>query len=197
MRNPITLAAIVMFSALFATACATRPPVPRSAAPAQFVIERDLLGPSTARGEFRAINGTRRPFTAHLNGTWDGAVFTLVEDFEFDDGERDRKTWRLTRTEPGQYTATREDVIGIGRGFQDGNAFRLEYDIRLPSRDGKGLKVRFRDVMVLNAAGAVLNDATVGWNGLRIGSVQLVITRTPAVARAEAPLSNAVLEPAT
>jgi hypothetical protein len=49
----------------------------------------------------------------------------------------------------GTYTGTREDVIGEARGWQDGPAFRLEYDIRLPTDNGEpGMKVRFRDVMV-------------------------------------------------
>jgi hypothetical protein len=172
----IKAAVFFMLSATLLSACATRPRVPASAASRAFVIERDLTGASVARGEFRAINGTRRGFTAHLNGAFDGTTLTLVEDFVFDDGETDRKTWRLTRTGPGQYTGTREDVIGEAVGFQDGAVFRLEYDLRLPSANGRGMKVRFRDVMALNADGQVLNDATVGWFGLRVATVSLVIT---------------------
>ena len=164
-----------MLSATLISACATRPPVPEQTA-SPFVIERDLVGQSVARGEFRSVTGVRRPFTARLEGTWDGELFTLVEDFEFDDGERDRKTWRLTRTAPGRYVGSREDVVGQATGFQDGDVFRLEYDMRLPSENGRGMKVRFRDVMALNAEGQVLNNASVGWYGFRVGSVSLVIT---------------------
>ncbi|MBX3429747.1 MAG: DUF3833 family protein [Hyphomonadaceae bacterium] len=169
-------------AALFAlcavtTACATRPPTPTDASTTAFVLERDLVGASVARGEFRAITGTRRAFTVELNGTWDGNVLTLVEDFAYEDGERDRKTWRLTRTAPGRFTGTREDVVGEAAGFVDGAVFRLEYDVILPSEDGRGRKVRFRDVLALNADGDVLNNATIGWFGLRVGSVSLVIER--------------------
>lgn len=176
-------AALAVFTAVFASACATRPPTPQAAAPGStFIIERDLVGRSVARGEFRAINGARRGFTAELNGEWDGRRFTLVEDFVFDDGERDRKTWRLERIAPGRYVGAREDVVGEAVGYQDGAVFRLEYEMRLPSADGRGLKVRFRDVMALDADGAVVNDATVGWFGLRIASVALRIEREPAAA---------------
>lgn len=168
-------AAIAALSAL-ASACATRPPPPAETA-APFQLERDLVGATTARGEFRAITGVRRPFTAQLNGTWDGQTLVLVEDFAFDDGERDRKTWRLTRVAPGRYTGTREDVVGEAIGFQDGNVFRLEYDVILPTENGRGRKVRFRDVLALRGDGDVINNATVGWFGFRVGSVSLVIER--------------------
>lgn len=176
MKHSLRAAAIAVL-ALTAQACATRPPVPSAASTTPFVAERDLVGVSVARGEFRAITGVRRGFTAQLNGTWDGATLTLVEDFAYDDGERDRKTWHLRRTGPGRFTGTREDVVGEALGYQDGNVFRLEYDVILPSENGRGRKVRFRDVLALRADGDILNNASVGWHGLHVGSVSLVIER--------------------
>jgi len=158
------------------SACATRPGLPRETAPAAaFVIEEDLLGASVARGEFRSITGSRRPFTAYLNGSWDGRRFTLVEDFVFDDGERDRKTWVLEQVTPARYVGAREDVVGQAQGFQDGQAFRLEYNVRLPSENGRGRVVRFRDVLVETPDGAILNRANVGYFGLRVATVTLTI----------------------
>lgn len=161
--------------------CAGAPRVPAEAGPTAFVIERDLIGETTARGEFSAINGVKRGFTAKLTGVRDGSTFTLNEKFAYDDGELDEKTWVLTLTGDGQYTGVREDVVGQARGWQDGNAFRLEYDVRLPNEKGEpGMQVRFRDVMVLKADGVVLNDATVGKWGFQIGKVELSIERPAA-----------------
>lgn len=171
------IAASAATLALFLAGCATRPNAPAEASARAFVLERDLVGASTARGEFRAITGARRGFTAQLNGTWDGSVLTLVEDFAYDDGERDRKTWRLRRVGEGRFAGTREDVVGEATGFQDGDVFRLEYDVILPTENGSGRKVRFRDVLALRPDGDILNNATVGWFGLRVGSVTLVIDR--------------------
>lgn len=172
-------------AALCLSGCATRPPIPRDTALASFLLERDLLGQTVARGEFQAITGVRRGFTAHLNGAWDGEVFTLEETFVFDDGERDQKTWRLRRVRQGEYVGTREDVIGQARGFQDGQAFRLEYDVVLTSGNGVSRRVRFRDVLVRTADGDVLNTATVGLWGLRVARVELIITREAAAVAAE------------
>jgi hypothetical protein len=173
--------ALVIAMAMLLSACASAPPTPADAT-GDFVIERDLVGRSTARGEFRAITGLRRSFVAELQGSWDGETLTLVEDFTFADGERDRKTWRLRRVGEGRYVGVREDVVGEARGFQDGGAFRLEYDVVLPGRNGReGRRVRFRDVIV-NVQDGIRNEATVGWFGVRVASVSLLIQR-----EAEAP----------
>jgi hypothetical protein len=168
--------AILVVACAGLAACATAPSPPSTVGD-RFVLERDLAGQSVARGEFRSITGARRPFTANLNGVLAGEKFTLVEDFAFDDGERNRKTWVLTRVPNGEWTGVREDVVGRARGFQDGNVFRLEYDVRLPSKTGRGRKVRFRDVLALREQGEIANDASVGWHGLHVGAVHLVITR--------------------
>lgn len=163
-------------TSIFLAACASPPRAPEDALSTPFVLERDLAGQNTARGEFRSITGVRRPFTAQLSGVLEGDVFTLTEHFAFADGERDTKTWRLRRSGPGRFEGTREDVVGVAIGRQDGNAFRLEYNVRLPSTKGRGRIVRFRDILFLNQSG-VGNTATVGWRGLRVGGVMLQIER--------------------
>lgn len=159
-----------------AASCATRPPAPSSIA-APIAIERDLAGHNVASGRFQTITGADRGFRADLNGVWDGRTLTLVEDFVFDDGERDRKTWVLERLPDGEWRGAREDVVGHARGFQDGPVFRLEYDVLLPTDNGGQRKVRFRDVLALEREGVVFNTATVGWFGLRVGSVTLTMRR--------------------
>ncbi len=181
--RPILLAAA---AGLALVGCATRPPVPSDVGDQTFVLEEDLLGRTVARGEFSSITGVRRGFTAYLDGQWDGRTFTLVEDFVYDDGERDRKTWRLERVAEGRYVGTREDVVGEAIGTQDGQVFRLEYDVRLPSENGQGRKVRFRDVMAERPDGVVLNNATVGYWGLRVARVALEIRRADAAEAADA-----------
>lgn len=170
---------VVIAGLILIGGCAGAPRLPEETV-GSFVIERDLLGETVARGEFSAINGTRRSFTAYLTGTQEGELFTLHERFEYDDGERDEKTWVLTLLGDGRYTGVREDVVGEAVGWQDGPAFRLEYDIRLPDENGEpGMKLRFRDVMVMTDAGAVLNRARVSKWGFNVGRVDLEIAARP------------------
>jgi Protein of unknown function (DUF3833) len=170
--------ALISAAALALSACALAPGIPKETGATPFVIERDLLGDTTARGKFSAINGVNRAFTAYLTGTRTGDTFTLAERFEYDDGEKDQKTWVLTLKPDGTYTGTREDVVGTARGWQDGKAFRLEYDVILPNEDGSpGMQVHFQDVMVLKSDGAVLNNASVGFWGFQVAGVELEIKR--------------------
>ena len=173
MRLSAIAAAVLVLSG-----CALAPGLPKESGGSAFVIERDLSGQTTARGQFSAINGVKRGFTAHLNGTRSGDTFTLVEKFDYDDGEKDQKTWVLTLLGHGKYSGTREDVVGTAKGWQDGKAFRLAYDVILPGENGKeGLKVHFQDVMVLTGEGAVINRASVGKFGFQVATVELKITR--------------------
>ena len=170
---------ILLFAAgALVSSCATRPTMPMADEVGKpFVLERDLAGKTVARGEFRSITGAVRPFTAYLDGSWDGTTLTLVEDFDYDDGEKDRKTWRLKKIADSRYTGTREDVVGEADGFADGDAFRLEYTIRLGGENGR--KVKFRDILYNRDDGVIVNRATVGYYGLRVGRVTLEIQPAP------------------
>jgi hypothetical protein len=173
-------AAAAAMGAFALSACATAPAPPKGQPLAPFVLERDLAGKTIGRGSFRAIGRPDRPFVAYLSGTWDGQSLVLVEDFEFSDGEKDRKTWRLRQIGPTEWRGTREDVIGEARGYMEGEAFRLEYDVLFPDpKGGNGTRLRFRDVIVRTQSGKVLNDATVGFMGFLVGGVSLTIERAP------------------
>jgi hypothetical protein len=171
---------IALAISIVVAGCATRPgipaEVPRSA---QFAPEEDLVGRSFGRGEFRSITGVRRAFDVELNGAWDGRTLTLVEDFRYADGVAERKTWRLTRQPDGRYKGAREDVVGEAVGYMDGQAFRLEYTMAIPKKNGGERRVQFRDILVDDGAGGVINRANVSWFGLPVANVDLKTSRTP------------------
>ncbi len=152
--------------------CVTRPPVPNSAAEAETLKpEEDLVGNLKAEGTFTPrFGGNTRGVTADLTGTWDGQTLTLREEFLYSDGEEDVKTWQLTKVAPGEWTGTREDVVGTARGYEDGDAFRLEYNVKLDGRT-----VGFRDVLVERSDGSIYNIANIGYYGLKVGEIELVI----------------------
>ncbi|GEP59877.1 DUF3833 family protein [Reyranella soli] len=155
-------------------ACAVPPASPANENSPRLVLESFFDGTTSGHGVFiNSWTGSRRSFTVAIHGSWDGRVLTLVEDFAFADGQRDRKTWRLEATEPGRYTGTREDVVGLARAWTEGNAVRLEYAVRLG-----GWTVDFSDVLALQDSAHLVNRATIGKWGVRIGRVELWLRRS-------------------
>ena len=132
-----------------------------------------VLPPITrATGSFSAINGVKRSFSVDLTTSWDGKTLTMVEDFVFDDGEKDRKTWRFTKTGPDTYVGTREDVIGTTTLKVSGKTAKFAYDVWLDG-PAKTNKARFRDTLTLQDDGSVLNTALVYKWGLPVAKVRV------------------------
>ncbi|MDI7862628.1 DUF3833 domain-containing protein [Rhizobiaceae bacterium n13] len=163
--------------AVFAVAMAmTMSFIPATVAAGEFTLESFFAGKTQAQGSFSAINGVRRSFAVDLVGRWDGKTLKLREDFVFDDGTRDRKTWRFVKTGPSSYRGTREDVIGETNVRLSGNVARFTYVVYLdPAR--KKNKVRFHDTMTLRPDGTVLNNALVTKFGLPVAITRVEFAR--------------------
>lgn len=156
---------------------ANAPAVPASTG--KLVLEEFFRGPLTAEGVFKNTrDGTSRSMKVRMNGTWDGSTLTLVEDFVWSDGERDRKTWRFTRVGEGRYTGTREDVLGTADVVQDGNDVRLSYTARVTTKDGSSYSIRFADLLRLTDRRTVLNTADLkAFWFVPVGTVTLTIRK--------------------
>ena len=172
-----TLAALAVTLAL--SGCATAPQLQTNETPAApLVLETALVGHLRGDGTV-TLFGDKTHFAVTIEGSWDGAELTLVEDFRYDDGKTERKTWHLSRTAPGQYRGTREDVIGTASVRQDGASVRLDYEVMLDTGLGR-IRTRFRDILFLEQPGAVRNRAIVSKFGLRIARVDLLLAKSPA-----------------
>lgn len=133
-------------------------------------LENVLPQITRATGSFSAINGVKRSFTVDLKTNWNGKVLTLREDFIYNNGEKDRKTWRFTKTGENTYQGTREDVIGETTLTVNGKKATFTYIVDLNPK-GKPNKVRFRDTMVLRDDGSILNTASVWKFGFPVARV--------------------------
>lgn len=146
------------------------------AAAGDFSLEGYFAGKTSAIGSFSSITGVKRKFTIDLQGKWNGKTLTLVENFVYDNGERDRKTWRFEKIAKDKYRGTREDVIGETLvTISDGTA-RFSYLVDLDPR-GKGNRVRFHDTMRLQRDGTMLNKALVTKYGLPVALTRVEFHR--------------------
>lgn len=146
-------------------------PVPVDAKPG-FTLEEYFEGKTVAKGVFESgIAGVRREFDVFLTGSWDGKILRLREDFVYADGEKDRKTWVFTKVRDGLYRGTREDLVGETTVTITGNIALFEYDVLIPRKGKKPIKVHFDDKMILEDDGLLINRARVSKFGFPIGKV--------------------------
>jgi hypothetical protein len=142
-----------------------------------FVLEEFFEGRSQASGIFYDRFGNiRRQFTVDITGAVDGDTLTLVEDFDYDDGEKERRVWTLTRTGETTYEGHADGVVGIAKGEIAGNAFHWQYTFDLKMKD-RTLRVHFDDWMFLQPNGVVINRAEVTKWGIGLGTAIISFTR--------------------
>ena len=149
-------------------------------------LEDFFKGKTYAYGSFGAITGLKRSFRVDLTGHVRGKVLTLREDFRYDDGEHDTKTWIFTRTGPNTYSGTREDVVGETTVRLSGNTARFTYLVDL-NPGGDPNIVRFHDRLVLKDDGTLRNTALVTKFALPIARVRVNFAATLAGAEAIKP----------
>lgn len=134
-------------------------------------LEEFFEGRTVAYGQFQDIFGTvRRRFEVEINGTWDGRILTLVEDFVYEDGSTEQRVWTLEKTGEETWRGTAPGVIGEAFGEERGDAFNWRYTIDLPVPDGT-LRVTFDDWMWLLTEDRLLNRAYMKRFGVDIGEV--------------------------
>ncbi len=155
------------------TACARIPEMPQGELTKPMTLASAFEGRVVGKGVFRVpITGYERPFRAVLNGTLKGTMLTVVEDFEYDDGEKDRLTWKFTRTSPNTWTGVREDTVGVAQVVEDGQNVRLEYTADIRS-NGSTTRLSFADVLYLRTDGTIINKAIARRFGVPIGTIHL------------------------
>ncbi|EOD81203.1 putative lipoprotein precursor [Grimontia indica] len=93
-------------------------------------------GETLAWGMVQDYTGKQtRRFEVSIVGTVEGNKITLDEDFIFDDGEKQKRIWAITRLEDGSYEGTAGDVVGIATGSESGNALNWVYDLSVEVGD--------------------------------------------------------------
>ncbi|WP_415903323.1 DUF3833 family protein [Neptuniibacter sp. QD29_5] len=126
---------------------------------------------TTAYGLFEDRFGNiRRLFSVAIKGTVSGDQLTLEEDFFYEDGELENRTWVIERGQNTVYSGTAGDVLGRAEGKQSKARFTWRYDMLL-NISGRQYKVKFDDWMFLMPNNVLLNRAVVKKFGIKLGTV--------------------------
>jgi hypothetical protein len=124
----------------------------------------------------------RRRFTTEAVGRRNGAELVLTQELIFEDGETQRRVWRLRRVADSRYEATANVVIGVAAGEAHGNAFRWKYTLAL-GPDAAVASVDLRHWMYLQDGGTTLvNRVAITKLGFVVGQVTEHFQRVPAAA---------------
>ena len=137
-------------------------------------------GNTVAYGIFEDRFGNlKRQFRVNISGTIIDDKLTLDEDFLYDDGEKDKRIWKIkkiTEKDKITYEGQAEDIEGTATGSISGNTLNWSYDIYLNIK-GSNIKVHFNDWIYKQSENLAINRAYVSKFGINIGSVTLVFLR--------------------
>jgi hypothetical protein len=180
MIRRLFLAGGIVLGGLALTSCASVPPAPKAPAAPLGLVDA-FSGRATGVGEFKVwLTGDERRFTALLNGTVTGQTgarrLTVVEDFIYDDGDKNRLTWVFDEVGAGRWTGKREDTVGVAEVTEKDGVIRLTYVADFVSPTGT-TRLGFSDVIYDAGGGLIINDAIVTRWGLPVAKVQFKIQR--------------------
>ena len=170
---------LIVCAALFLLgACAGKPHLSdEKLSERQLNLEEFFAGQTVAHGQFQDIFGNvSRRFSVQIEGTWDGNLLRLVEDFVYEDGSTEQRIWSLTKTGPDTWEGTAPGVQGIAKGQESGDTFNWAYVIDLPVPDGT-IRVAFDDWMWLLTEDRLLNRAYMSRFGVPLGEVTIIFEK--------------------
>lgn len=133
---------------------------------------RDYLnGSFTASGVFIGLSGlVSRRFVISMEGSWKDNSGKLNEDFIYHNGEVGNRCWNLIFQDNNSFSMTAEDVEGIGKGAQCGNAVVMSYRLKIP-RGQSEIVVTMEDWLYLMDDGTLINKARMSKFGIKVGEV--------------------------
>lgn len=111
-------------------------PLPRPSVVEHPALRPELFfdGRTRGKGTLELLTGRRRSFQVEGRGyTQSDGSFRLEQVVTFEDGEVDKRTWRMVKLDPGTYTATLSDAAGPVSAEVTGNRFHLRYRLRKPA----------------------------------------------------------------
>ena len=175
--STLTRLSFILFSLGLLQACSSVPVSEYADNSPTLVVEEFFNGSLSAHGIVKDRGGkVTRYFNASINAYWLDGVGTLDETFKFDDGEEQRRVWKLVKDDAGNYVGSANDVIGTSKLEVAGNSLFLDYVLRIPY-DGDTLDLRIDDRMYLVSERVLINESVMTKWGFNVGQITLVIEK--------------------
>ncbi len=128
-----------------------------------------------------------RHFCVDIDASWQGQQGTLDERFYFNDGEVQRRVWRLNIDDKGNVSGTAGDVEGLAQGKASGNAFNWQYTLVVPI-DGSEYRFAIDDWMYQLDDTRLFNRSYMQKWGVTVAQISIFFDKTAPVRRCPAGL---------
>ncbi|MEC9369361.1 MAG: DUF3833 family protein [Pseudomonadota bacterium] len=133
--------------------------------------------PVRGRGVIRDRFGRkRRSFAVEMMGSWVGDVYVLREEFHFDNGELQQRSWTLRFTDDTHFEAVCPETVGRARGEVNRGDVHTRYVFRVKI-GGRLIALRFDDRIHFLDEGAAINVAVMRKFGIRVAELVLCMKR--------------------
>lgn len=147
----------------------------------RFDLRTHLNGPIRCEGVIYGPFGrVASRFVGDFDAHWDGNKGVMREHFLYDSGNRQDREWRLELGNDGRIRAEADDLVGTGRGQQQGASVRLDYRIRLPEEAG-GHVLGVTDWMYLTPNGVIVNRSQFRKFGIKVAELVATMRRADTV----------------
>ena len=143
----------------------------------RLIIEEYLSGNVKAWGILQNRSGkVTRQFSADLTGNWDGKQLILDERFVWNDGEIQKRQWKINKIDNHNYEGTAGDVVGTAKGYSYGPAFKFEYVLLVPVK-GREMKITFDDWIFMQDERVAINRATMTKFGIKVAELTVMFVK--------------------
>ena len=170
---------ITIFILIFLTGCSgnNMKPTDFKDQKPRLIIEEYLSGNVKAWGILQNRSGkVTRQFSADLNGNWDGKQLILDEKFVWNDGEIQKRQWKINKIDNHNYEGTAGDVVGTAKGYSYGPAFKFEYVLLVPVK-GREMKITFDDWIFMQDERVAINRATMTKFGFKVAELTVMFVK--------------------
>lgn len=113
-------------------------------------------------------------FDMEVTGQVEGDRLTLRETFLFPDKPDFTRTWRLSRTAPGEWKGSAENVRGQTVIRVENGVARMAYVAEFPTDDGSTISLRFDQRLYMMEGETVINVSKLSKFLIPVGTVTVI-----------------------
>jgi hypothetical protein len=140
-------------------------------------IRKYLDGKLEAHGILQDRSGkVIKSFIVEMEGKWQGNSGKLEEFFTFSDGKKDQRIWEINFSDDNNFTAKAHDTVGIATGQQYGNAFKMDYILKIDV-DGKKYDIKLVDWIYLIDEKTAINVSRMSKFGFSVGTLTIAFKK--------------------